>query len=131
MHPVLLRLPLGGGQFEIHSFGVLVAAGCAIAIVIALREARHRGVDPDLMRDLCFWALVAGLVGARLAYVATLGRAAWDDCADAAASDGLRGALHACTRIVRLWEGGLVFYGGVFAGALAAWSFARRHAMHP
>src|SRR3954471_13749089 len=108
MHPVLLRIPLPGGEFELQAFGVLVAAGCALAIVLALREARRRGDDPDLVRDLCFWTLVAGLVGARLAYVATLGRGPWDDCADAVANEGLRGVLRACTRPLRLWEGGLV-----------------------
>src|SRR5437764_11688121 len=101
MHPVLLRLPLRGGQFELHSFGVLVAAGCALAIVVALREARRRGDDPERVRDLCFWALVAGLVGARLAYVATLGRATWDDCADAAAHEGFRAAFYQCTKALR------------------------------
>src|SRR5436853_260929 len=85
MHPVLLRLPLPGGQFELHSFGVLVAAGCALAIVVALREARRRGDDPERVRDLCFGALVAGLVGAPLAYVATRS-VGWAASSPAAAS---------------------------------------------
>jgi phosphatidylglycerol:prolipoprotein diacylglycerol transferase len=129
MHPVLLRLSLGGGELVLHSYAILVAAGCALAVVVALREARRMGLDPDDVRDLCFWALCAGLVGARLVYAATLGRTMWDECADAVANDGVRAAIRACTRILRLWEGGLVFYGGLLAGALAAIVFARRHAM--
>ena len=43
--------------------------------------------------------------------------------------DGIRtaGAVIAdCTRILRVWEGGLVFYGGVAGAALVGAVFARR-----
>ena len=126
MHPVLLRLKLGAGHFELHSFGVLVAAGCAAAILFALREARRRGIDEDTMRDLCFWTLIASLVGARVVYLASAGRGLWDECLDAIHAGGLGPTFAACGKPLRIWQGGLVFYGGVMAGAATMWWYARR-----
>ena len=59
MHPVLLKLPYLG--FDLRAFGVFVAAGCLAAILFATSEARRRGEDPDQIRDLCFFTLIAGL----------------------------------------------------------------------
>lgn len=130
MHPVLLRLQLAGQHLELHSFGVLVAAGCTAAILFALREARRRGLDEDAMRDLCFWTLIASLVGARAAYLASAGRGLWDDCLDAIqAPGGLRATLAICAKPLSIWQGGLVFYGGVLAGAATMAWYARRHGL--
>ena len=129
MQPVLFHLTLPGRVFDLHAFGVLVALGLALGTVMAIREARLRRVDPQLVRDLCLWGLAACLLGGRLADVLTNGRAAWDDCLDGAAAGGVMGALEACTRPLRPWEGGLVFYGGVVAGLLTVWLFTRRHGM--
>lgn len=129
MHPVLLQLPLGGRAFEVHAFGVMVALGLALGTVLAVREARLRGVDPLLVRDLSLWGLAACLIGARIADIAANGRAAWDECLDAVDTQSTVGAIDACTRPLRLWEGGLVFYGGVAGGLLMVWWFTRRHGM--
>ncbi len=71
--------------------------------------------------DLAFWMIVAGLVGSRLTYGLVNAPAFWRAC-----TDGPGPRWHDCTAVLRLWEGGLVFYGGVAAAALAALIFARR-----
>jgi phosphatidylglycerol:prolipoprotein diacylglycerol transferase len=71
--------------------------------------------------DLAFWTIVAGLVGSRLTYGIVNARAFWLTCAEGAGS-----RWHDCTALFRLWEGGLVFYGGVAAAAGSALIFARR-----
>lgn len=61
MYPILFRL----GQFEITSFGVLVAVGALVAWYVFSREARAAGL-PDSTSDVALWAILAGLAGAKL-----------------------------------------------------------------
>jgi phosphatidylglycerol:prolipoprotein diacylglycerol transferase len=120
LHPVLFTLPLGRHEIAISTYGLLVTAGLAIGIWVAEREGRRRGLDSSRVLDLAFWTIVAGLLGSRLAYGAVNARAFWRACAD-----GPGPWWHDCTGLFRLWEGGLVFYGGLLAAAGAAYLFAR------
>ena len=128
MRPVLFSLHVAGRELALRTYGVFIALGLALGIALAYREARRRGLDGGRVLDLAFWLTVAGLVGSRLAYgvvnFADFGRA----CADGgdAGHRALAEWLSDCTRIFHVWQGGLVFYGGVVgAAAVAAW-FARR-----
>jgi phosphatidylglycerol:prolipoprotein diacylglycerol transferase len=128
MRPVLYSLHLGGQVFQVHSYGLAIAAGFLIAIALGARQARRVGEDAGLVQELCFWLLVSSLVGARLLFVVTQLPAYAASC-----RDGLHGtfgeAVSGCTRALRVWEGGLVFYGG-FLGAIAcAWWYTRRRQM--
>jgi phosphatidylglycerol:prolipoprotein diacylglycerol transferase len=129
MRPVFFTLHLGSSEIGLRSYGLLIAAGLAVAIVMGAREARRRGMDVGRVLDFAFWAVVVGLVASRITYglvnAGTFARACMG-------TDQLGGArpwstvLWDCTRIVHLWEGGLVFYGGVLGGGLVALAFARR-----
>ncbi|MES1157952.1 MAG: prolipoprotein diacylglyceryl transferase [Haliangium ochraceum] len=122
MHPVLFTIPLGRREIAISTYGVLVTAGLAVGIWIAQRQGRRRGLDSGRVMDLAFWMIVAGLVGARLTYGLVNARWFWLAC-----TEGPGPWWRDCTSVFRLWEGGLVFYGGVGAAAGAAFLFARRH----
>ncbi len=130
MKPMLLSLHLGGREIGLHTYGVLIGCGCAIAIVLAFREARRQRLDGSKVLDLSFWMLVTGLLGSRLLYVALNARTFARICAgggdDLVAARGLGRVLGDCTRVFQVWEGGLVFYGGFIAACLVASLFARR-----
>jgi len=81
------------------------------AIALALREARRVGEDANKILDLCFYVLIAAIVGSRILYVLIN----WSTF------------RHDPFEIVRIWHGGLVFYGG-FIGALitALWYIRRK-----
>ena len=132
MHPILMSIAIGSRLVEIHAFGLMIAMGFLFGTLLAVREAERRGgaigVAPQMVKDLALWGLGASLLGARLADLMAEGRAAWDDCLGGA-TVGLWGTLAACTRPLRPWEGGLVFYGGVIAGLATIAIFARRHAV--
>ncbi|MFL5305189.1 MAG: prolipoprotein diacylglyceryl transferase [Polyangia bacterium] len=121
MHPVLFALPLGRREIAISTYGVLVTAGLAAGIWVAQRQGRRRGFDGGAVMDLAFWIIVAGLIGSRLTYGLVNARGFWLGC-----TEGPGPWWHDCTSVLRLWEGGLVFYGGVAAAAGAAFLFARR-----
>ena len=121
MHPVLFTFPLGRREIALHSYGLLIAAGLAVGIWLAHREGGRRGFDQGRVLDLAFWLVVSGLVGSRLTYGLVNARSFFHACVD---GDGPW--WRDCTSLLAVWEGGLVFYGGVAAAALVALVFARR-----
>jgi len=110
MHPILLKL----GSVTFHSYGLLIAMGFLAGLFLFRAEARRMGEDPDQVTDLCFYLLVAALVGARLLYVLTTPRYFFEN----------PGA------ILKIWNGGLVFYGGFLAALAAALVYFRRQRLN-
>ncbi len=98
MLPTLLEL----GPIVIHTYGFLVAVGFILGVRLTQRLGRARGVNPDQLADVCFWSLIIGLSGGRLLFVLTN----WDYFS----GDPLA--------IFRIWEGGLVFYGGAISAII-------------
>jgi phosphatidylglycerol---prolipoprotein diacylglyceryl transferase len=123
----LFTLRIGGREIGLHTYGVLIAVGLAIGIALAYREGRRRGFDGGRVLDAAFWMIVAGLVGSRIVYgVVNAGEFGHICLHGAGAPRSLGGAMADCGRIFAVWQGGLVFYGGVAGAALVGWRFARR-----
>jgi phosphatidylglycerol:prolipoprotein diacylglycerol transferase len=107
MYPVLFRIT---EQITIRSYGIMLAIAFFVGIFIARRFARKDGVKPSLITDLSFWVILATIVGGRLLYVLM----------------NLKEYLRHPIDIVRIWQGGLIFYGGFFLSILVAiWYFKR------
>ncbi len=95
MYPVLFRI----GNFEVTTFGVMVAVGAMAGLWLFRRElARSR--LPDSATDAAIAGLLGGLIGAKLLYVAEhmSTESAWDLLTD---------------------RGGMSWFGG-FAGGVGA-----------
>ena len=107
--PIILGLPIRG-------YGVLVLIGLLTGIGITIHRGRSLGLSPDLIISLGFWMMLGGVVGARIFYVVQK----WDEFADKALGDRI-------FSIVKLTEGGLVIYGGMIGGILAAIVFCYKH----
>lgn len=112
MHPVLLQI----GSFKIFSYGTFVAIGFLVALWVAGREidrvgSDRLGIDRDTFYDMGMWLILAAIVGARLFHVLVY----WRDY-----------AAHP-VEILKLWNGGLVFYGGFLGAAAACYLFLRKH----
>jgi prolipoprotein diacylglyceryl transferase len=91
-------------------YGVLLAVGILIAILITRRQLALRGRDPALAGEVAVWAVPFGVVGARLYHVVT----------DWSAFSGHLGD------IPLIQQGGLGIYGAIAGGALGAVIGARR-----
>ena len=122
MSPTLFTFDLGGRELGLPTYGVLVALGFAVGIVLFFREGKRQGLDGARLLDLAFWGVVAGLVGSRLAFVGLNAGEFIDACfnprgagAFAGASSELSARIAGCTAALRFWDGGFVFYGGALA----------------
>jgi phosphatidylglycerol:prolipoprotein diacylglycerol transferase len=93
MFPILFRL----GSLNIYAYGFFVAIGFLLGFFIAARRGREKGVPFERMVDLLFCVVLSALIGSRLLFVLT----DFDYYRD-----------HPL-QIFRVWEGGLVFYGGL------------------
>ncbi|MCF8042376.1 MAG: prolipoprotein diacylglyceryl transferase [Desulfarculaceae bacterium] len=106
MHPILLRL----GPLTIHTYGLMLALGVVLGLLVLRWNARRLGLDPDAVQSEALWLVLAGLAGARLAFFLLEPGPLWP---------GLK-------QFFFIWQGGLVFYGGVIAAGTVAWWRAHR-----
>lgn len=106
MRPILFHI----GPFSIYSFGVMVALGVLLSLTLMTRKAKRTGFPAgEGAFDIVFVAIAAGFAGARLYYV--LQNISWY-------------AGHPLD-IFKIWEGGLIFYGGMLTSALTLYLWAR------
>ncbi|MEW6068333.1 MAG: prolipoprotein diacylglyceryl transferase [Nitrospirota bacterium] len=102
MHPILFKL----GPLTIHTYGFLVAIGFLTGLFFAVRQAGKEGIPSNKIVDLGFYILLSALIGSRLFFILIN------------AAHYLKNPLD----IFKIWEGGLVFYGGLlFAVPVVIW----------
>jgi phosphatidylglycerol:prolipoprotein diacylglycerol transferase len=105
MCPILFRL----GGLTVYAYGFFLGAGFILGLVLAVLKARKEGVPLEKVVDLFFLTVLSAVVGARGLFVLIN-------------FDLYRGNLFA---IFKLWEGGLVFYGGLVLAAVVAIAYLR------
>lgn len=107
MYPVLFKI----GSIPLHSYGFMIAVGFLLSVVLMKRLARSAHANVDATIDLAFWLLLTGFIGARLLFIIT--RFSY--------------FLGDPIAIFKLWEGGLVFWGGPLAAVPFGFWYMRKH----
>ena len=92
MYPILFKI----GKLSVCSYSFFIAIGLITGILLARKEAKRTGEDPEKIMDLCFYLLIAAIVGSRLFYIAANLGIFFQDPLE----------------IIMIQNGGLVFYGG-------------------
>ena len=92
------------GPLTIHFYGILIAIGVIVAVLVTRKRYEVFGGDGTLVDRVAIWAVVIGFLGARLGYVTTH-------------THTFEGRPWA---VFYIWEGGLALYGGLLAGSLTA-----------
>lgn len=85
-------------HLRVPGYGLMVALGFLLAILLARRRAKRCGESPDVLTNCGILALIGGILGSRIAYVIQH----WEDFSHL----GLAGILD-------FTAGGLIYYGGV------------------
>jgi phosphatidylglycerol:prolipoprotein diacylglycerol transferase len=88
------------GTLSVHWYGLMYVVGIVVGLVVAWPYGRSKGITSDQLERIVIWAVPAGFVGARLYYVI---------------QQPLDQYVREPWRIIAVWEGGMAFYGAIFA----------------
>src|SRR5467141_1765243 len=98
------------GPIVIRWYGILMATSIVVGLWLGYRQAKREGLPADDIVSVGQWAILAGLVGARLYEVVFN----WD----------YYGRYP--SKIIAVWEGGLAMHGGLIVGPLVGIWLAHR-----
>jgi phosphatidylglycerol:prolipoprotein diacylglycerol transferase len=91
----------------------MFALAFVLGLILAQARARKQGIDPNKILDLVFSILVSSIIGARAFFVAINWQYYKANPLD----------------IFKVWEGGLVFYGGFILAFCVAFWFMRKNGL--
>ncbi len=97
------------GDFQIMYYGIIIASGFLVGLLIAQKEAKRTGQNPDLYLDYLLWMMIPAIIGARMYYVIF----SWEYYKNNPAE------------IINTRHGGMGIVGGVIAAVLVLLLFAR------
>lgn len=113
--PVLFSFKLFTWQIQLTWYGLIVMTGVLVGGWLAEREVRRRGENGEVLLDAMVWAVIAGIIGARLWYVMN------------AIIGGNRIYIEDPMSIIRPPIAGLHFFGGLLFGATALIIYLRKN----
>lgn len=108
MNPVIFQI----GPFSLHWYGVFIVGGAVLGAWLASRTATKAGQNPDHIWNMLAWALIVGIIGARLYHVFST----------PANGVGFSYYMQNPVEIINFWSGGfrgLGIFGGLIGGVLA------------
>jgi phosphatidylglycerol:prolipoprotein diacylglycerol transferase len=114
MHPILFEINLGFLRIPLHSYGFLIAIGFLCGIATVRKLSVRSKMNPDINADLAFWLLMYGFIGARILFIITRFDYFLENPLD----------------MVKVWEGGLVFFGGLIAATAYAGFYFKKHKLN-
>ncbi len=109
---------------KVHSYGVMLAIGLLVAATVLSRLARRDVLPDGAISSLSLVMLIAGILGARLAFVIEH----WHEMAGAASGAGSSSAARLLPFLLdaaSIASGGLVFDGGLVVGMIAVLAYLR------
>ena len=104
---------ISSGTFLLSWHGFFSFAAVATAVYLVGRWAPMKGIEPDDIYSIAIWAILGGIVGARLVHVVDN----WDYY------------QYNLLQILFIWSGGIGVWGGILGGFLggAAYAFIAKH----
>lgn len=100
MHPILFKI----GGFTFYTHGLLAVVGIVVGAIILSHLAKKSSLNRNFLFDNVVYAVLFGIIGARLTYYFIYSS-----------------QFQSLSDILKLWQGGLVSYGGFILGGIAMW----------
>ena len=104
MNPIFLKL----GSIEIRYYGLMYAISFLLAIYIAKKWGKSKGINEETIENFSFTAIISGLLGARIYYVLF----------------NLDYYGKNLLEIPAVWHGGLAIHGAIIGGFLGSLAFS-------
>lgn len=118
--PEIFSIPLFGMEFALRWYALAYIAGIVIAWRLAVSALKSPALwpgqkppmRPEQVEDLLTWIILGVILGGRLGFVLFYQPGYY---------------LSHPSEILRIWQGGMAFHGGLLGVIVAAWAYARRH----
>jgi phosphatidylglycerol---prolipoprotein diacylglyceryl transferase len=109
INPIALQL----GPLKVYWYGVMYLVGFAAAWLLGLwRAKKNNQWTKDQVNDLVFYGAIGLIIGGRVGYMLFYDLATF---------------LHNPIIIIKTWQGGMSFHGGLIGAVAGMWLFARRY----
>ena len=105
---VVMMVPLFT-SVTIYSYGLMLAIAVIVSTLMLVQEARRYNIKSDIIFDLVFWAVIGGILGARLFYILL----------------NYPYFIQYPNEMIMIQKGGLAWQGGLIFGALFTVSFIK------
>lgn len=115
MYPAIDPVALSVGPITVYWYGLMYAFSMIIAWQLGVYRARQgqAPVEPGEVSDLILcWGIVGVVLGGRIGYVIFY---------------QLNTFIHDPLYLIRIWEGGMSFHGGLVGVILVMWLYALKH----
>jgi len=118
---MIVREGIQIGKLFLHFYGLIIIIGAILAAVLAASEAKRRKLNPDFIWDMLPWALIGGIIGARIWHILT-----------PSPSQGITAVYYFTHPLdaLAIWKGGLGIPGAVIGGALAVYIYTRKKGLN-
>ncbi|MDR3275481.1 MAG: prolipoprotein diacylglyceryl transferase [Endomicrobium sp.] len=113
MHPILFSF----GIFKIYSYGLFVAIAFITSISYlsySIKKSKEKIISHDDLYSLFTYIMITGIIGARLLFIFT---------------DNLNNYILSPLEIFKVWQGGLVYYGGFISATAFTVIYIKRKKM--
>jgi len=104
------------GPVYIYYYGVLIMLGALAALWLAIKEAKYRKLDSEIVWDVVPWILIAGIIGARIWHVLTPSKSM---------GVGVEYYFQNPIEILKVRKGGLGIPGAIMGGLVALIIYCR------
>lgn len=123
LSPDLFSISIFGMDFALRWYALAYIAGILIAWRLAVVAVRRAPLWPNdtppmtarQVEDLLTWIILGVIIGGRLGFVLFYQPAYY---------------LQNPIEILRIWQGGMAFHGGLLGVVAAAWLYTRRHGLN-
>lgn len=102
------------GPITLYFFGLMIAIGALIGLLLFLKETKRRGLNYNLLMDGAVYSIIGGVIGARIIYVFVYNPSYY---------------LSNPIEILFIHQGGLSIHGGLIGGLVVGYWFLKRHGL--
>ncbi len=101
------------GPFKVYWYGLFIVLGTIAAISVAVKLTKRASLPPTKVFDLAFYAIIFGIIGARIYHVLI----------------NFSYYSKYPLDIIKIWEGGIAIHGAIIAGLLTLIIFCKKEKM--
>ena len=107
MLPIICKI----GPLTIHSYGLMLAISVLVCTFLLTKDARPYGITSEVVFDLVFWVVLAGIIGARIFYIFL----------------NLNFFLQYPLEMMMVQNGGLAWQGGLILGSMVGVWYTKKN----